>query len=224
MNKMHIDNKVSDTADLNGPRHLPSPPKSTKDPIRSRSNKRGSFSKPKSSENEPVGSVRRVHSGPKERSNVNQNQNSLNMKKSQSMGNLKENNTNVVEEDMNDDMTNSSPNSRPRSDTTSETDGDAQVIYFKSNVKPLLDQMELNFLHKDFDALGINFDVLWKTLEHVQLLGRGTDSGTARRRNIVLRTIFQFVDADNPTVQLKLCKLALAVSYVSIINIVSLNI
>ena len=53
---------------------------------------------------------------------------------------------------------------RPDS-ASSNADGNSQSTLFKENVEPLLKQMELNHLHQDFDALSINFDVLWKTLD-----------------------------------------------------------
>ena len=100
---------------------------------------------------------------------------------------------------------------RPDS-TSSNADGNSQSTLFKENVEPLLKQMELNHLHQDFDALSINFDVLWKTLELCGLLTKISGSGAARRRSIVLRTIFKFVDTNNAEVTLKLCKLAAVVS------------
>lgn len=100
---------------------------------------------------------------------------------------------------------------RPDS-ASSNADGNSQSTLFKENVEPLLKQMDLNHLHQDFDALSINFDVLWKTLELCGLLSKISGSGAARRRSIVLRTIFKFVDTNNAEVTLKLCKLAAVVS------------
>ena len=93
-----------------------------------------------------------------------------------------------------------------------DTSCDNKASAFKDNVEPLLKQMELNYLHSDIDALSINFDVLWKSLEISGLLVKASSSGSARRRATVLRTIFKFVDVEDPIVILKLCKVALAVS------------
>ncbi|XP_065056881.1 armadillo repeat-containing protein 2-like [Rhopilema esculentum] len=97
---------------------------------------------------------------------------------------------------------------RPLS-SSSEADTDNQAVFFKENVEPLLKQMELNYLHTDMEALSINFDVLWKSLQLCGMLSKVSGSGAARRRTAVLRTIFKFVEADSAEVILKLCKLAL---------------
>ena len=100
---------------------------------------------------------------------------------------------------------------RPLS-SSSEADTDNQAVIFKENVEPLLKQMELNYLHTDMEALSVNFDVLWKSLQLCGMLNKVSGSGAARRRTTVLRTIFKFVEADSAEVILKLCKLALMVS------------
>ncbi len=103
---------------------------------------------------------------------------------------------------------------RSSSSASEAGDNEDQNALFKENIDPLLKQMELNYLHSDFPALCVNFDMLWKTLEFCNLLGKGSSSGSARKRTIVLRTVFKFVDADSAEVILKLCKLALAVSQI----------
>ena len=97
-----------------------------------------------------------------------------------------------------------------------DTSCDNKASIFKDSVEPLLKQMELNYLHSDIEALSINFDVLWKSLEISGLLVKASSSGSARRRTTVLRTIFKFVDVEDPVVILKLCKVALAVSRFSL--------
>eukprot|EP00794_Sanderia_malayensis_P021357 gene21357-23433_t len=127
--------------------------------------------------------------------------------------------TNSLESNTSEDRTR--PDSS-KSDSGSENDNQNQL--FKESIEPLLKQMELNYLHADFVSLGVNFDVLWKTLELCNLLGKGTGSSAARKRAVVLRTIFKFVDSDSAEVILKLCKLALSMKVTgkNIVNICKL--
>ena len=86
---------------------------------------------------------------------------------------------------------------------------DQDLIYYEQNILPLLKQMELNALHKDTDALLVNFDVLWKTLEIGNMLGKSKLG--SKRRTYILSTAYKSTANDDPLLLLKLCKLFIAV-------------
>ena len=94
--------------------------------------------------------------------------------------------------------------------TSSKEDIDNSKDYYTNNVIPLLKQMELNHLHEDAEALKINFDMLYKTLEIGNMLGKNSVLSKTQKTEF-LSAAFKCVRNDNPLVKLKLSKLILAV-------------
>ena len=261
--RLSSDSSIEDTG-----LKFPHPPKSSNLPQKSIS-----VHRPSSSSKRHGLSERRVQSGPKEHSNERKNDDSKQLRKSNSFGTIDRDIVSAdsgVEGDIimagvygrdsrslsasndsfNDSIelrtSNTSSDSNPRKSSLSElrasckyennensnniVDGggpdsllpydascDNQAVIFRDNVEPLLKQMELNYLHSDIEALSVNFDVLWRSLEICGLLVKANSSGSARRRTTVLRTIFKFVDIENSVVILKLCKVALVVRNFSLV-------
>lgn len=160
------------------------------EPNTSKSRRLGRQSKKISSHQVDQQETRRVHSGPKERTPVLDN--STILQRSSSFGDISE-----------------------RDKEKTKTIGDGVVsdnisLYFEDNIRPLLKQMQLNELHSDIDSLLTNFDILWKTLEIGKLLGKSALG--SKRRSELLSTVFKCVKSNNEQLQLKLCRLYLAVS------------
>jgi len=84
---------------------------------------------------------------------------------------------------------------------------DKDIIFYEENLKPLLQQMKLNHLHSDEDSLIINFDILVKTLDIGNLLGKSKLG--SKRRTDILSTVYKCTTGDNPQLMLKLAKLFL---------------
>ncbi|XP_047128988.1 armadillo repeat-containing protein 2 isoform X1 [Hydra vulgaris] len=79
---------------------------------------------------------------------------------------------------------------------------------FEENITPLLKQMELNHLHEDYGSLLINFDILLKTLQFEDMLGK--NKLEPKQRSEVLSTALKCSEEKNPLVLLKLSKLFIA--------------
>ena len=133
---------------------------------------------------------RRVHSGPKERTGVLEETTALH-KRSNSYGDISQHNI----------------NNAPINEYVEQ---DNEIIFFEQNIKPLLTQMELNHLHGDVDSLIINFDILWKTLEIGNMLGKANLG--SRRRSEILTSVYKCTTDNNVLLWLKLSRLFLAVS------------
>ena len=163
-------------------------------------------------------SSRRVHSGPKERTHPSE---ADYMKRSNSSGDITPRNDPVS-------PTHRSPNkhdSKSRNSTsqssrsTSQSSSrrgsagrDKDSIYFEDNIQPLLKQIELNFLHEDMEALVVNLDMLWRYLESGKMLGKQTGSLAARRRSLIMNTLYKLTAAVDSIVLMKMSRLAIAVS------------
>ena len=172
-------------------------PKSTADPIFSSRIKRTKDVKKKSAA-AAIHEERRVHSGPKERTPVFQASDMDDLKKSSSYSDLTTITTTTEEK------------TTKTSRVFSKEDIDNSKDYYANNVIPLLKQMELNHLHEDVESLKINFDMLYKTLEIGNMLGK--DSVLSKNQKTeFLSAAFKCVRNDNPLVKLKLSKLILAV-------------
>ena len=91
---------------------------------------------------------------------------------------------------------------------------DRKRLCFEENVRPLLKQMELNHLHEDSDALLTNFDILWKTLEFEDMLGK--NKLDTKQRSEILSSVMKCSNYNIPLILLKLTKLFLAVSFFKI--------
>lgn len=97
---------------------------------------------------------------------------------------------------------------RKLSSENSESSADQ---YYKANIEPLVKQMQLNHLHEDTESLIINFDMLWKTLEIGNMLGKSSILGRNSRTEL-LQIVYKCINHDSPLLLLKLCKLFLSVS------------
>lgn len=126
-------------------------------------------------------SLERVNSGPKERTQ-NLELESL-RQRSNSYGDLRDNNDNKIVDDK------------------------EKSKYFEDYIQPLLRQMELNNLHDDEDSLIVNFDILWKTLEIGNMLGKSQLSG--KKRSELLSSVYKVTSGENGVLLLKLTKLFL---------------
>lgn len=136
--------------------------------------------------------TRRIHSGPKERTPVLDGSTDA-LQRSSSFGDI------------------SSGKDKCKSNSFNETlASDTISLYYEDNIRPLLEQMQLNELHGDINSLLTNFDILWKTLEIGKLLGKSALG--SKRRSELLSLVFKCVKSDNEELQLKLCRLFLAVS------------
>ena len=136
------------------------------------------------SESTPENSHLRIQSGPKER-------------------------TKLLDENLNELKRSSSLGDVHQSNQGSNLKKEQDLLYYEQNILPLLKQMELNALHKDSDALLVNFDVLWKTLEIGNMLGKSKLG--SKRRTYILSTAYKCTASDDPLLLLKLCKLFIAV-------------
>ena len=102
---------------------------------------------------------------------------------------------------------NSSGDNRANNKSHQNESTENKHTYFNDHIKPLLRQMELNKLHEDEDALIVNFDVLWKTLEIGNMLGKSKLG--SKKRSELLSTIFKCASSDNVILLLKLTRLFL---------------
>ena len=84
--------------------------------------------------------------------------------------------------------------------------------YFDEQVKPLLSQMEKKFVDKNVADLCRDCLRLWHVLEKKNMLGKASGSSSSRRRGEILRTIFKFLDSNDPRIRLRISRLILSVS------------
>ena len=118
--------------------------------------------------------------------------------------------TKLLDENLNELKRSNSLNDVHQGNQGSNLKKDQDLIYYEQNILPLLKQMELNALHKDTDALLVNFDMLWKTLEIGNMLGKSKLG--SKRRTYILSTAYKCTASDDSLLLLKLCKLFIAVS------------
>jgi len=142
-----------------------------------------------------AGDERRVHSGPKERTPVFHGAEYDDLQRSNSYSDLS---TIPSEENV----------AKKKSAENTESSADQ---YYKTNIEPLVKQMQLNHLHEDTASLIVNFDMLWKTLEIGNMFGKS--SVLARNcRTELLQVVYKCINHDSPLLLLKLSKLFLSVS------------
>ena len=148
-----------------------------------------------------------MHSGPKERTPVFQESDMDDLKKSSSYSDL----TTITTEEQ---------TTKISRDSSKENVNNSKD-YYTNNVDSLLKQMELNHLHDDVESLKINFDMLLKTLEIGNMLGKDSVLPKSQKTEF-LSAVFKCVRNDNPLVKLKLSKLILAVC-IFILNLKSFS-
>ena len=94
-----------------------------------------------------------------------------------------------------------------------KTSKDDLVLYYEDRVKPLLGHMEEKFAERNLKDLCQDCLKLWNALEKKGLIGKASGGFSARRRGEVLRTVFKFLDLNDPRLLLRLGRLILSVSF-----------
>lgn len=89
----------------------------------------------------------------------------------------------------------------------------ADPPFWKAEVVPLLQQLE-STSYQDVEHLCESCSSLWACLERRGLLGRTGGEAGAKKRGLVLRTVFKLLDHKEPRLLLKVAKIIIAVSYI----------
>lgn len=179
---------------------VPAPPAVSRDVIGARRVRSG----PKERSPPVVDSIARVKSGPLERGDPTGNSNEQTVDESSPTSGRRKKGS---------ERNGSGDKRRKKSQIESEEKPkDELVSYYEEHVKPLLSQMEERFAEKNAKDLCQDCLKLWHALEKKGLIGKASGSFSARRRGEILRTIFKFLDLNDPRLLLRLGRLILSVS------------
>ncbi|XP_077976890.1 armadillo repeat-containing protein 2-like [Glandiceps talaboti] len=166
-------------------------------------------------ESPPEEFPRRVHSGPKERTKNffdekgDDDTVDENVIRSSSAGTIRVN-SNIERVSSGSSVRSESGYASDRSSSAGRREDESQedALYWNTHILPILENMECKKkspTEEDILVLCNQCDVLYKTLEAGNMLGRGV-----KRRSSVLKPVYRLLDIDNPKLMLKLARLILA--------------